>query len=98
MLQENNNFTVRSTWAYEFSVRLNVTVGDRLYDVHVDALGDGYDVEVYDETYGDPVDAGDFAGLFGFASLHKFAEALTDGFYLEGPPEFTLLTPSVVAR
>jgi hypothetical protein len=77
---------------------LEVGLGDRLYDVHVDALDDGYDLEVFDETFGDPVDVSEFIGRFGYTRVSDFAEALVDGFYVDGPSEFELLVRTVGSK
>jgi hypothetical protein len=82
-------FTVREAHAYEFSVRFDAVLRDRIYDVCVDVLSDDYDVEVYDEA-GDPVDASWFASEFGFDDWRRFAEMLVDGFHLDGPSGFEL--------
>jgi hypothetical protein len=90
-----NNVRVREAYAYEFTVRFDVDLDGRTYDVAVDFVGDGYDVEAWDDQQ-DSVDVEKFVGRLGFSSLHTFAEAMVDGFYLDGPEGFALSIPAEV--
>jgi glycosyltransferase A (GT-A) superfamily protein (DUF2064 family) len=92
----DNNVRVRGAWASVFHVRFDVELGDRLYDVHVDALDDSFDVEVFDQSFGDPVDLDDFIAAFGFSQVYEFAEAFVEGFSFDGPQEFSLAVAAEV--
>jgi hypothetical protein len=91
-----NNCRVAEAYAHEFSVRFYVDLGGRTYDVTVDAFHDGYDVEVWDDNR-DAVDVSEFIGRLGFSSMYSFAEAMVDGFHLEGPVGFYLSNREGVA-
>jgi hypothetical protein len=89
---------VRDTFAHEITVRFDVDLDGDTYDVSVGLCDrEGYDIEVWDSN-GDAVDAGDFIGRLGYASVTPFGDAMLGEFYLDGPSEFVLLAKQEVTR
>jgi hypothetical protein len=77
--------------AVEVVIRADVDIDGDVHDVSVSLGPDGFEVEAWDAA-GKDVDIVWLCDRFGFSSLWELADALTDGFCLDGPHEFHLIT------